>query len=151
MKTLQGQQKFYIAKLKLPFDNWDYLKESFAQGILIKLRGHVNPCLFLQLNNFLSLKLANQFVSRGIRTLGIICIFVWRGLRFLIISGDNREFESLSIPRPRSLKLFSEKSDFDRQNVDTETLARFYFPSLQVPNFGDQRRESEEKGMENGI
>jgi len=44
-----------------------------------------------------------------------------------------------------------EKSGFDRKNVDTETIARFYFPSLQVPNFGDQRRESEEKGIENEI
>ena len=28
MKTLQDQQTFYIAKLELPFDNWDYLKEA---------------------------------------------------------------------------------------------------------------------------
>jgi hypothetical protein len=72
-------------------------------------------------------------------------------LQALIISGGNREFESLSTPRRRSLKFFSEKSGFVRQNVDAETIARFYFPSLQVPNFGDQRRESEKKGMENAI
>ena len=90
-------------------------------------------------------------MSIGIRTLGIICIFACRGLQALIIRGDSREFESLSIPRRCSLKFFREKSGFDRQNIDTETLARFYFPSLQVPNFGDQRRESEEKGMENEI
>ena len=93
----------------------------------------------------------SHIVLRGIRTLGIICIFACRGLQALIISGDNGELESLSIPRRRSLKFFSEKSGFDRQNVDAETISRFYFPSLQVPNFGDQRRETEEKGIENEI
>lgn len=28
MKALKDQQKFYITKLELPFDNWDYLKEA---------------------------------------------------------------------------------------------------------------------------
>ena len=55
------------------------------------------------------------------------------------------------IPRRRSLNFFSKKSGFDRQNVDAESIARFYFPILPVRNFGEKRVNFVERFREIGF
>ena len=77
------------------------------------------------------------FISRGIRTLGIVGILDGNGVRALILRRENRDFESHSIPRRRSLNFFSEKSGKNAIGTVAESLARFYFKILQVKNFGD--------------
>lgn len=79
--------------------------------------------------------------ARGIRTLGIVGILGWRGLRALILRRENGDFESHSIPRRHSLNFFSEKFGKNARDTVAESLARLYFKILQVKNFGDWRGE----------
>lgn len=65
------------------------------------------------------------FISRGIRTLGIVDIFGWRGLQALILRRENGDFESISIPKCRSLNFFCEKSVKNARDTTAESLARF--------------------------